>query len=136
MCEYKSRRALVVDDDNDIRFMVTKILQREGFRVDGVRDGFEAIGKLKDEDYDLVLLDLMMPRIDGFGVIRFLQKEKPLVLGKVIVMSALNPTGVEDQIDRVLSKPFDVTRLIDYAREESRDNAAQSNGNSNGRMGA
>lgn len=113
-------RALVVDDDTEIRLMVSRILELEGFQVEGVRDGFEAIDKLKTADYDLILLDLMMPRVDGYGVIRFLEEERPSVLGHVVIMTALHPSGVEEKIARVLTKPFDVLKLIAYAREQSR----------------
>lgn len=110
------RRVLVVDDDDGIRQMVCKILERESFDVDRARDGAEAIDKLKQQDYDLVLLDLMMPRVDGYGVLRFLKETRPQKLSRVVVMTALTPHEVEDPVAKVLAKPFDVGLLIEHAR--------------------
>jgi len=59
---------LVVDDDAAIRILISRILSRHGFRVDAAADGAEAIEELLQHDYALVTLDLMMPRIDGYGV--------------------------------------------------------------------
>ncbi|MGZ7081107.1 MAG: response regulator transcription factor, partial [Thermoanaerobaculia bacterium] len=66
-------RILVVDDDESIRTMIVRILSRENFHVDSARDGFEAIEMLAKEDYTTILLDLMMPRVDGLQVLRFLE---------------------------------------------------------------
>src|SRR5687767_13553878 len=92
------RRALVVDDDASIRILVSRILSRRGFTVDAVRDGAEAIEKLVEHDYALVTLDLMMPRIDGFGVMKYLTAYQPETLSKVIVMTAFGSRALE-QID-------------------------------------
>jgi CheY-like chemotaxis protein len=110
---------LVVDDDDAIRTMVERVLRREHFEVEGARDGFEAIEKLTRNDYGTVLLDLMMPRVDGHGVLRFLEQHpKP---ARVIVMTA-NMQGGSDAADarpvfRVLSKPFDIQQLISHVRD-------------------
>src|SRR5690349_10359780 len=68
------KKILVVDDDDAIRMMVERVLRREKFEVETARDGFEAIEKLSGGDYATVLLDLMMPRVDGLGVLRFLEQ--------------------------------------------------------------
>ena len=70
-------KILVVDDDDAIRTMVERVLTRENFNVDQARDGFEAIEKIAKNDYATILLDLMMPRVDGLGVIRFLEERRP-----------------------------------------------------------
>ena len=111
------RKALVVDDDDGIRLLVCKILEREHYDVDRARDGAEAIEKLKHNDYTLVLLDLMMPRVDGYGVLRFLKDARPQKLSRVIVMTALKPHDVEEPVATVLAKPFDVEVLIEHARK-------------------
>lgn len=109
------RRALVVDDDAGIRILVSRILSRRGFVVDAVRDGAEAIEKLAEHDYALVTLDLMMPRIDGFGVMKYLTRYQPEILSKVIVMTAFGSKAME-QIDspevRFIEKPFDIEKLL------------------------
>ena len=70
------RKILVVDDDDAIRSMVERVLKREKFQVESARDGHEAIEKLAQNDYGTVLLDLMMPRVDGHGVLRYLEEER------------------------------------------------------------
>jgi DNA-binding response OmpR family regulator len=117
----KPNRILVVDDDDSIRAMVERVLRREKFDVDTARDGFEAIEKLGSNDYGTVLLDLMMPRVDGHGVLQFLEQNRPDVARSVIIMTANLPSAqhaVETQpIFRVLSKPFDIRQLVENVRE-------------------
>jgi CheY-like chemotaxis protein len=115
----KHKPILVVDDDEAIRTMVERVLRREQFEVEGARDGFEAIEKLTRNDYGTILLDLMMPRVDGLGVLRFLeQRPKP---ARVIVMTANTQGGSEaaeaKPVFRVLSKPFDIQHLISHVKE-------------------
>jgi DNA phosphorothioation-dependent restriction protein DptG len=101
--------------------MVERILRREKFEVDTARDGFEAIEKLSNHDYGTVLLDLMMPRVDGHGVLQFLEQNRPDVARSVIIMTANLPSAqqaVQTQpIFRVLSKPFDIRQLVENVRE-------------------
>jgi len=111
---------LVVDDDDSIRIMVERVLRREHFDVDSARDGFEAIEKLARKNYGTVLLDLMMPRVDGHGVLRYLLTEKA-AQPPVIVMTA-NIHSLEETTDalpvkRVLPKPFDIRQLVSHVRE-------------------
>lgn len=116
------KHILVVEDDDAIRTMVRRVLRHEGFAVDCARDGFEAIEKLSRNDYATVVLDLAMPRADGLDVLHFLEREKPQVERKVIVMTANVP--VLDELRRrrvagVLTKPFDIWRLIEEIRGQS-----------------
>jgi CheY-like chemotaxis protein len=112
-------RALIVDDDEAIRYMLVRILDREGFDTDVAGDGFEAIEKLASDDYDVVLLDLMMPRVDGFGVIRHLKLQRPEALSHVIVMTAMTSPQIDPEVGCVMRKPFDVQRLASLARQLS-----------------
>lgn len=112
------RRALVVDDDASIRILVARLLSQHGFVVDSVRDGAEAIEKVLEHDYALVTLDLMMPRIDGYAVIRYLREHRPEMLSRVIVMTAFGSKSREDVCPPVqcfIEKPFDVERLLEEA---------------------
>lgn len=117
-------KILVVDDDDAIRALVERVLKREKFEVESARDGFEAIEKLSCGDYGTILLDLMMPRVDGHGVLRYLELErKPEETPAVIVMTA-NLQGAADAVEdrpqyRVLAKPFDIRQLIAHVRELS-----------------
>lgn len=115
----QKQKILVVDDDDAIRTMVERILRREQFDVEGARDGYEAIEKLTRNDYGTILLDLMMPRVDGHGVLRFLETHP--APARVIVMTANTQGGSEaaeaKPVFRVLSKPFDIKQLIENVRE-------------------
>jgi DNA-binding NtrC family response regulator len=116
----ESKRVLIVDDDDAIRMMVERVLRREEFEVDSARDGFEAIQKLAKNDYGTILLDLTMPRVDGIGVLQFLERHRPDLRDCVIVMSA-NVPGAADaarggRVARVLEKPFDLDDLIAQVR--------------------
>lgn len=115
------KRILVVDDDDAIRAMVERVLRREQFDVESARDGFEAIQKLSENDYATILLDLMMPRVDGHGVIRFLENEQNTAKPRVIVMTAnlqgASETASAKPVFRVLPKPFDIAQLISHVRE-------------------
>jgi DNA-binding response OmpR family regulator len=110
------KRALVVDDDEPIRTMLAKVVERQDFDVDTASDGAEAIHKLDQDGYNVVLLDLMMPRVDGFAVLRYLQANQPDVLACTIIASAVPESEVLRRFDvpvyRVHSKPFDIQRLI------------------------
>ena len=113
------KKVLVVDDDDAIRVMVERVLKREQFEVESARDGFEAIEKLTRNDYATILLDLMMPRVDGHGVLRYLE-ERPAP-PSVIVMTA-NVNGAHETRDarpvfRILSKPFDILQLVSHVRD-------------------
>lgn len=109
------RRALVVDDDPGIRVLVTRVLTRNGFLVESARDGGEAIEKVLQHDYDVITLDLMMPRIDGFAVVKYLSEHRPEVLANVIVVTAFGPNVIEKvcpPVVRVVEKPFDLNALV------------------------
>lgn len=69
-------KILLVDDDPDIRIAIGAVLQSRNYRVVVARDGEEALAKLQEETPDLMILDLMMPRIDGFGVLKELKEPK------------------------------------------------------------
>lgn len=111
---------LIVDDDDSIRLMVERVLQREQFNVDSARDGFEAIEKLAQKDYGTVLLDLMMPRVDGHGVLRYLLMEgrsQPPVIIMTANVQSLDDTHKSLPVKRVLPKPFDIRQLVSHVRE-------------------
>jgi len=111
-------KVLVVDDDAAIRTLVTRVFTRRGDKVTSAIDGDAAIDCLKLHSFDLVVLDLMMPRTDGFGVLAYLSTldgNRP----KIIVMTAAVPGLVdkvpEDAVVGVLGKPFDLQALVALA---------------------
>jgi CheY-like chemotaxis protein len=114
------RRVLVADDDQSIRQLVSTIVKRERFVVDSAADGLEAIECLKQHEYAVVLLDLMMPRLDGFGVVEWLKSNPPLIKPIILVITAYADQRFKevdsDFVAGVLRKPFDVAELGSLVR--------------------
>lgn len=120
MSERLKGRILVVDDDDAIRTMVERVLRREKYDVDSARDGFEAIEKLSHQDYGTILLDLMMPRVDGHGVLRFLETSTPSPPRVIIMTANMQQAGDSANakpVFRILSKPFDIRQLVSHVAE-------------------
>jgi CheY-like chemotaxis protein len=114
------RKALVVDDDPGIRLLIKRVLSRQQFEVDLACDGGEAIEKILTTDYAVIVLDLMMPRIDGIAVVRYLAEHLPSKLTKVIVMTAFGGSVLRQvcpPVGRFLEKPFDVNHLVSEVTE-------------------
>lgn len=79
------QRILVVEDDLFLRELYTDILSGEGYSVDAVADGEAALEKMKVGGYSLVLLDIIMPKMDGLSVMRQLQNDKPQAPNKCVI---------------------------------------------------
>ena len=108
-----STRILVAEDDTSIRSLVSKFLEKQGYEVVTASDGAEAVVKLDGERFDAVVLDIMMPKLDGFGVLQHLTETQPDLASHVVVMSAFprTATGRLGGTCRVLSKPFELDEL-------------------------
>ena len=106
----KRYRALIVEDDPAIRRLVEKLLIRKQIDIDIAPDGLTAIRKLKSERYSVLVLDLMVPEVNGFEVIEFLKREKldiPVAVVSAVSQQALTNLDL-DIVKLVISKPFDV----------------------------
>jgi DNA-binding response OmpR family regulator len=103
-------RALVVEDDPAIRRLVEKLLARRGIEIVLARDGREAIEHLRTGDFSVVVLDLMVPEVNGFELIDFIKRENKRV--PVAVVSAVSQQALTeldlDVVKLVIAKPFDV----------------------------
>lgn len=113
------RRALVCEDDPSIRSLVRTILRREGFEVDVAEDGREGLEKLDKGCYDVLVLDLMMPHVDGYEVVRRLSS-KPEQLKKVVIMTAVTDalrSEFPESVCTLIPKPFDIDRFTSVVRE-------------------
>ena len=106
------RSILVAEDDRGIQTLLRTILSREGFAVDCVDDGAEALERLESKRYDAVLLDLMMPNLSGGDVIRRLADRGHDALDRVIVITAaaIHEATALDRLP-VVRKPFDLDEL-------------------------
>lgn len=120
MADNTNHGVLVVEDDPAIRRLVSMVLLRQGYRVDVAADGLEAVLKLGVSEYDVIVLDLMMPNLDGFTFLSTLAANDPGRLRKVIVTSAASPAVIRERMEGspffMLPKPFDITELIDQVR--------------------
>ncbi|MGZ5433232.1 MAG: response regulator [Thermoanaerobaculia bacterium] len=103
-------RALVVEDDPAIRRLVEKLLARRNVEIDTAHDGREAVEKLRNGRYSVLILDLMVPELNGFEVIEFLKRENvrvPVAVVSAVSQQALTQLDL-DVVKLVISKPFDV----------------------------
>ena len=108
---------VLIADDNEATCTLLIALLRNDFTVETAHDGAEAIAKLTNRRYAAVLLDLLMPRSDGYDVLNFVQAERPEMLERTLVVTA---SLTERQLQRVrsypicgvIAKPFDVEVLL------------------------
>jgi DNA-binding NtrC family response regulator len=121
-------RALIIDDDGPIRTMLSMIVRHQGISVDTARDSFEAMESLDRDGYDLVLLDLLMPRADGFAVLAHMREHQPKLLHCTILATAVPEREVQrhltDDVYMVHTKPFDMQQLIADVRRCTHVDAA------------
>ena len=107
-------RVLVVEDERDLNNIITKYLKKNNFNVDNVFAGEEALDYLNSTEYDLVILDVMMPKINGYDVLKTMRKENNDT--PVLMLTAKD--GIDDKVkgldlgaDDYLIKPFDFDEL-------------------------
>lgn len=119
MVENGKTRILVVDDDEFVRRLLTTVVNKAGYEVETAGDGAEALEKIAASSYSLILLDLMMPRVDGVEVLREMERGNEQT--PVIVMTAADESLIsklpQDRVKRVMRKPFDVNELIETIRD-------------------
>ena len=111
----REKRLLIADDDDAIRTLLFTVLRRRGFKVDTARNGQEAVECMARCVYAVILLDLMMPVMNGYEVLDQLlarpQSDRPLV---VVLTAGAEPRGLDPGIvSGTIRKPFDVTLLVD-----------------------
>jgi CheY-like chemotaxis protein len=110
------RKALIVEDDSVTRALLRKIVEAEGCDVEEAGDGQKAIKLLDRNDYDVVLLDIVLPKVSGTVVMDHLFSMNPALLERVIVVTGLNVEDIRKLFPRVcsaLSKPVIPKRLMD-----------------------
>ena len=114
---------LVVDDEPAIRALVAKIVDRAGLPVDTAGDGSEAIARMETTSYSVVVVDLMMPIIDGFGVVEHVRKmEGPR---PAVIVASASDSAVLRQLDgsvvhSIVRKPFEIDVLGDLIAAAAR----------------
>jgi CheY-like chemotaxis protein len=112
-----NRRVLIVDDDPGIRRLLVTCLRRQGFQLLEARNGREALAEMRAGNADLVVMDLMMPEVSGWDVLRERAADPSLQRIPMIIVTANNnrevTAGVLDKrVCAVLAKPFDLDALL------------------------
>ncbi|HIR12010.1 MAG TPA: response regulator transcription factor [Candidatus Fimenecus excrementavium] len=116
-------RILFAEDERDLNHIITKKLTSQGYSVDSVYDGEEAIDILSYTDYDAVILDIMMPKADGFAVLRALRskgKNTPVLFLTARDSVQDRVAGLDSGANDYLVKPFSVEELLARIRAMTR----------------
>ncbi|HDR7706387.1 TPA: response regulator transcription factor [Bacillus thuringiensis] len=121
----KKEKLLLVEDDRDLNHLVKEFLEREGFNITSVFDGEEAIKELSTKKYDLLILDIMLPIIDGLTVLKKLRNNSYI---PVIILSAKDADtdkiiGLGLGADDYVTKPFNVDILLARVKAQLRRNS-------------
>lgn len=131
------RRVLVIDDEADVRLLYRVNLRHAGFEVLEADDGDRGIAAALEHLPDVVVLDLMMPRVDGFDVLRALRTHPDASEMPVLVLTAVSRSDhhrrcYELGADDVMTKPFlpdalmrGIARMLDMTQEERKDRRSQ-----------
>ena len=108
---------LVVDDDQALRGFFSTLLSKRGFSVDVASDGRVAYDQLTHHNYAVILLDLMMPGVNGFELLERIQRDSPSLLDRVIVMTGASQRAIEkldtSRVWGMIRKPFDIDQIVD-----------------------
>lgn len=110
-----AQRVLVVDDDRAIRDSLGRALELEGYAVELLGDGVAALARLRRSTFDALVLDVMMPGIDGLGVVQVLRADgdrTPVLMLTARVETSDRVAGLDAGADDYLPKPFDIDELL------------------------
>lgn len=118
----KEKRIMVVEDDISISRLISYNLSKNGFTSESIYDGLEAQNRLAKEVFDIVILDIMLPGIDGFHICKSI-KENPAAFKTLVVMLTAKAES-QDKIygnlvgaDYYITKPFSVAKLMEVIKE-------------------
>jgi two-component system OmpR family response regulator len=120
-------RVLVVEDEPDLLASLLKALREDGYAADGAADGEDGLYKAETCEYDAVVLDIMLPRIDGWELLRGLRKTKKTPVLMLTARDAVRDRvrGLDTGADDYLVKPFDLSELLARLRALIRRSASQ-----------
>ena len=121
-------RVLVVEDERDLNLLIRKVLTKAGYTVDGCHDGEDAQLHLMGAEYDAILLDVMMPKKDGYALVEELRRrgdDTPVLFLTARDSVADRVRGLDLGADDYLVKPFDFDELLARIRAMTRKHAGQ-----------
>ena len=112
-----SKRVLIVDDEPNIVISLEFLMKREGFAVSVARDGEEALERIRAERPDLVILDVMMPKLNGFEVCETVRTDPQLAAVRILMLTAKGREaemrkGISLGADAYIAKPFSTRDLV------------------------
>jgi CheY-like chemotaxis protein len=105
-------RAFVCEDDRTIRTLIEALLRREGMTTESAANGIEAASRLAGAMYDVVIIDLMLPGLSGYEVIRHMSEKNPALLSRIVVMTTAALAPFPEPVAAVMLKPFDINDFI------------------------
>jgi two-component system alkaline phosphatase synthesis response regulator PhoP len=113
----EKNKILIVEDEQDIRDLLIFNLQKEGFKVESVDNGDSALSLIRKNNFDLILLDLMLPGIGGFDLTRILKNDKKTSEIPIVMLTAKGEEGdivkgLELGVDDYITKPFSIKVLL------------------------
>ena len=108
------QKILIVEDDLAIQALLHDFIQEAGYEVVLASDGVEALSLFSEQDFDLILLDIMLPKIDGYGVCEVIRKKSdvPIVMLTALGGEQNQIKGLDLQVDDYITKPFSMPILI------------------------
>jgi DNA-binding response OmpR family regulator len=117
-----TKKVLIADDEANIVISIEFLMKREGFNVLVARDGEEALAKVRSERPDLVLLDVMMPRKNGYEVCQAIKGDPEVAATRILMLTAKGrdtevAKGLAIGADAYMTKPFATRDLVAKARE-------------------
>jgi DNA-binding response OmpR family regulator len=123
----KKGRLLVVDDDHAIRKLLERIAKRAGFEVETAKDGADALEMIEARDYDVALVDLMMPRLSGYELVQRIstRERRPVVIVATALTNGDLATVDDTMVRHVIRKPFDVQAVVTSLTEAMQHVAAK-----------
>ncbi|CEI72393.1 Transcriptional regulatory protein YycF [Romboutsia hominis] len=109
-----SESILVIEDDSDIQELIVEFLGSKGYKIDSANDGVEGIQKFKEKEYDLIILDIMMPNLDGHSVCKMIRKNSnvPIIFLTALTDESDQIKGFDLECDDYITKPFSFKLLI------------------------
>lgn len=110
-----NKKVLIVEDERSIVTLIKYNVEKAGFQTDVAFDGEEAIKKFQDNEYDLIILDLMLPKIDGLEICKYIRSENKSI--PILMVTALNEeediiNGLNSGADDYITKPFSPKELV------------------------
>ena len=114
-------RILLVDDDLAVLELVDRYLGRQGYTIQRAQNGLEAVERIEEEEYDLILLDVLMPKQDGMVTYRQIAEQRPELVSRIIFATgnaaeAKTRAFLEEVGATYIAKPFDLPELAELVR--------------------